>query len=149
MRSASCFVFILLAALSSAQSSAPAEKFSITLQRVGCLGLCPDYKVTILGNGSVRYEGRSYVRDKGVRENTIPVAEVKKLIQKLRDEDFFHWKEEIVVCVDYPEVHIRVTLEGKRKHVLEGCQTPGQVLQLADEIDRVSGAKNWGENVHP
>ena len=107
------------------------------------------YKVTIRGNGSVRYEGRLFVREKGVREKTIPISEVKKLIQKLRDDDFLHWKEETEVCVDYPQVRISAVLDAKRKRLLEGCQTPGKILQLADEIDGISGAKNWGENVRP
>jgi hypothetical protein len=148
MRVVSYLALILVLGTSpSAHAESPAEKFSITLQRIGCLGFCPDYKVTIFGNGSVRYEGRMYVREKGVRENTIPVSTVQRLIRKLRDEDVFNWKEETVVCVDYPEVHIRIMLDGKSKHVLEGCKTPGKVLKLADEIDRISGTSIWRENL--
>jgi hypothetical protein len=84
---------------------------------------------------------------KGVRQTTVPVADVKGLIQKLRNENFLHWKERTVVCVDYPEVHITATLDGRWKHVLEGCQTPGKILELADELDRISGAKSWGKSV--
>jgi hypothetical protein len=147
MRHVFCIGFIVLSSLSVAQSPHRSDDFSITLERIGCLGICPDYKVTILGSGAVRYEGRFYVRVKGVRQTTVPVADVKGLIQKLRDENFFHWKERTVVCVDYPEVLITATLNGRRKHVLEGCRTPGKILELANEIDRISGAKSWGESV--
>jgi hypothetical protein len=139
--------FILLTLQLATQTSAPAEDFSITLERVGCVGSCPDYKVTILGNGSVRYEGRAYVRIEGIRKNTIPVSVVQKLVQKLRDEDFFHWEEKTEVCLDFPEVSITATLNGQRKHVLEGCNSPGNVLRLAGEIDRTSGVKRWVGNV--
>ena len=132
---------------SPAQTSAIADDFSLTLERVGCLGSCPDYRVTILGNGSLEYEGRAYVRVEGIRKSTISESAVQKLIQRLRNENFFHWKEKKQVCLDFPEVHITATLRGQRKHVLEGCNSPGQVLQLADEIDRVSGDKRWVGNV--
>lgn len=97
--------------------------FSITLERVGCLGSCPDYTVTILGNGSVQYEGRFYVTVEAVRQRTIPLTDVHKLIRKLGDEDFFHWEEKDQVCLDFPEVHITATLNGQRKQVLEGCNS--------------------------
>lgn len=138
-----CLGLVLaLVARSRAQSAPPAD-FSITLEREPCLGSCPDYKVTILGDGSARYEGRGYVRVKGLRKTRIQMSEVQKLIQKLRDEDFVHWEERQIVCVDYPVVSITAALDGQSKHVLEGCNAPGKVLKLADEIDRISGAKGW------
>lgn len=79
----------------------------------------------------------------GVREQTIPQADVHKLIRKLGDEHFFHWEEKKQVCVDFPEVLITATLNGQRKQVLEGCNSPGNVLNLANEIDRIFGATRW------
>ncbi|MGA3052803.1 MAG: DUF6438 domain-containing protein [Candidatus Korobacteraceae bacterium] len=134
---------ILVALLSAAQTGPVADDFSVTLERVGCLGSCPDYKVTILANGSVEYEGRAYVRIEGTRRSTIPASTVQTLVKKLRDEDFSHWEEKKQVCLDFPEVHITVMMNGRRKHVLEGCNSPGKVLALADEIDKISGTKHW------
>jgi Domain of unknown function (DUF6438) len=143
MRFAFCAVFLLLGLQSVAQTSVTTNDFSITLERVGCLGSCPDYTVTILGDGSVRYEGRAYVHTEGVRKKTIPASAVQKLIEELRNEGFFQWEEKKTVCVDFPEVRITATLKGQHKHVLEGCNSPGQVLSLADEIDRISGTRAW------
>jgi len=141
--SALVFSFFLSAPLSEAQTSFAADDFSIILERNGCLGSCPDYKVTIFGNGSVQYVGRAYVRIRSIRRKTVPVPDVQKLVQRLQDEDFFHWEEKKQVCLDFPEVDITVTLKGQQKLVLEGCSTPGKVLALADEIDRISGARHW------
>jgi len=143
IRLATCVTFISLSLTSLAQSSAPANDFAITLERRSCLGNCPDYEVTILANGSVRYEGRWYVRVKGIRQTVIPVSTVQELAQEVRDKNFFQWQEKKFICIDYPEVHITAISEGRRKHVLEGCNTPGKVLKLADEIDRISGAYAW------
>jgi hypothetical protein len=147
MRPVPLIAFILLSLLSGAQSSAPADNFSITLERGPCEGFCPWYSVTILGNGAVRYEGQWYVRIKGVRKDTIPQSGVQKLVRKLRDEDFLHWTEKTDLCVDYPEVKITATLNGQHKQVLEGCKAPGKVLELADEIDRISRSHRWTEKV--
>jgi Domain of unknown function (DUF6438) len=142
MRVAFYSVFLLLSLRSVAQT-VTANDLSITLRRVGCLGSCPDYSITILGDGSVRYEGRAYVRTEGVRKKTIPASAVEILTKELTNNGFFQWEEKKMVCVDFPEVHITATFNGQHKHVLEGCNSPGQVLSLAEEIDRVSGAKVW------
>jgi hypothetical protein len=39
-------------------------------------------------------------------------SEIQKLVQKLRDEDFFDWEEKKQVCVDFPEVNITAIFEG-------------------------------------
>jgi hypothetical protein len=143
MRLAFVTVLTLLALRSVGQTSVPADDFSITLERIGCLGNCPDYKIQVLGNGSVRYEGRHYVRIQGVRTATIPKSSVQKLFRRVREEHFFEWEEKKQVCVDYPEVNITATLNGQRKHVVEGCNSQGEILRLAAEIDRISGATRW------
>ncbi len=133
----------MLAAPICAQDRTASDAFSIMLKRIGCEGFCPAYEVTILGNGRVRYRGDAYVHVEGVRERTIPVVDVQKLMKRLQDEHFFTWDQKDVLCVDYPEVHITVSLGAKHKHVFEGCNSPGKVLDLANEIDRVAGTNRW------
>ncbi len=143
MRVALCVAVILLTLPSSSQSSVPADDFSLTLERIGCLGSCPDYKVTIQSNGTLQYEGRHYVHVKGVREKKVPLTVVHRLVQKLQEEDFFHWEQIGGVCLDTPETHITATLNGVRKDVVEGCGAPGKVLKLANEIEKITGVKRW------
>ena len=83
------------------------------------------------------------MRVQGVRERTIATRNVQKLAKRLQDEDFFQWHETDMVCIDFPEVHITASLGGRRKHVIEGCNTPGKVLALAKEIDKISGTRHW------
>jgi hypothetical protein len=42
---------LVLTTISSSQTSALPRDFSITLERIGCLGACPGYKVTIPAGG--------------------------------------------------------------------------------------------------
>jgi hypothetical protein len=136
-------LLLLLSMQAVARTDASADDFSIILERTGCLGSCPDYTVTIHGDGTVLYEGRYDVRFVGTRKTTIPPSAVQKLIQRLREKDFFSWEEKDYVCLDFSQVGISVILNGRSKRVIEGCEQPGKVLNLADEIDRISGAKRW------
>src|ERR1035438_185724 len=143
-----CTALTLALAVSAsfcAQDTATLADFSITLKRLGCLGSCPDYEVTIWGSGRVRYQGHAYVAVKGVRERIIPVPNVQKLVQRLQVDHFFQWDETDVVCLDFPEVHITATVGARRKHVLEGCNKPGKILALAKEIERISGTERWAK----
>jgi hypothetical protein len=142
MRFASLAVFILFSLPSGAQS-ATASDFSITLERIGCVGSCPDYKVTIQSDGSLQYEGRAYVHVEGIRNKKLPSAAVQKLARTLEEEGFFNWEEKETVCVDFPETHITGTLNGARRHVVEGCNTPGKILKLANEIEKIAGVRRW------
>jgi hypothetical protein len=136
---------LVVTAALCAQDLATLADFSITLRRLGCLGSCPDYEVTIWGNGRVRYQGHAYVRVKGVRERTIPLPNVQKLVRRLQDEHFFQWDETDLVCLDFPEVHITASAGAQRKHVLEGCNKPGKILAIAHEIDRISETARWAK----
>src|SRR5438132_9331519 len=102
-----CIVLTLaLCAPFSARDTDVLADFSIRLTRVGCLGSCRDYQVTIWGTGKVRYEGHAYVRVEGTRERTIPIPRVQNLVRRLQHEHFFQWDETDLVCLDFPEVHI-------------------------------------------
>jgi len=141
---------IALVVISVAQSRSVPSDFSLTLERTACLGTCPEYKVTILADGSVQYEGQWYVHAKGVRKKTIPPSDVEKLVQRLRSEDFFVWEEKKTTCLDLPEVHITVTLDGRHRHVLEGCNEAGKVFALANAVDKTAGTKQWvGQESRP
>ena len=83
-------LFIFDSSDSAGQSEHRTHDFSITLERTACLGECPDYKITIRGDGSGVFEGHEYVRVKGVRDFSLPPTEVDGLIRRLRDEDFLH-----------------------------------------------------------
>jgi hypothetical protein len=134
---------IAMAVLSAAQTGRVPKDFSVTLERTGCVGSCPGYKVTILADGSVHYDGLYYVQAEGVRSKTIPTAKVEKVAQVLRDDHFFDWEGKQSVCLDFPVVYITALMNGNEKHVLEGCNQAGDVLTLARTIDKVAGTERW------
>jgi Domain of unknown function (DUF6438) len=54
----------------------------ITLERTTCFGTCPSYKLSILRDGTVNYEGREYVRVKGTAHSKIDSTAVNALIRE-------------------------------------------------------------------
>src|SRR5262245_11228646 len=52
----------------------------IVLERDVCFGTCPAYKLTITANGAVEFEGRHFVKKKGIERATISREAVKQLI---------------------------------------------------------------------
>ena len=85
------------------------SKVKISLQRSACYGSCPDYKVTIFGDGRVLFTTdtspanaeasvhRAYARSVGVllpgtHEDKIAPDAVAALFEKFRAANFFHFK---------------------------------------------------------
>ena len=134
---------VLTTAHSGAQQPIADDNFSVTVERIGCLGPCPDYEVKIFADGRVRYKGRLYVKVEGVRERKISQTDIKKLRRRLQEVRFFDWKETDEVCVDLPVVHITAVAGKQRKHVFEGCDSTARIPVLADEIEMIVGSKRW------
>jgi len=50
----------------------------ITLERTRCLGTCPVYKLTISGDGTVVYEGKDFVKVKGMKKSRVSPLKIRE-----------------------------------------------------------------------
>jgi hypothetical protein len=141
------FCVLALAACATA-STQPTGNVSIALTRGVCFGFCPDYTVTITGDGQVQYEGRRFVNVVGRRTATIPREAVARLVRRF-DEIGFHrlrdaYRAEVT---DLPTYSVSITREGRTKTVVDYGGTsagmPQSVRELQNEIDRVAGTAQW------
>jgi hypothetical protein len=95
------------------------EKVRIVLRRSGCYGSCPDYSVAIRGDGSVLYEGVSYVDVEGKHSYHLSPADVAKLVDSPRAIDFWSLRSSYRTGVtDNPSYLVSVQM-GEREHHLE------------------------------
>ena len=134
-------------------AQAPAEtpdmsNVEITLRRGVCYGYCPDYTVTIGGDGQVRYEGRAFVNVRGERTATIPREDVAGLLRRFDEIDFENLQDSYRGQVtDLPTYTVTLTRDGRTKRVVDYAGTqagmPRSVRDLQDEIDRVAGTAQW------
>jgi len=138
-------VFTACAPVDAPAQPAPVE---ITLSRGVCFGFCPDYTVTITGDGHVRYDGRRFVNALGQRTAEIPAADVERLLARFDAVRFESLRDAYRANVtDLPTFTIRLTRNGRTKTVVDYGGTsagmPEAVRDLQDEIDRMAGTAQW------
>src|SRR5215813_8664634 len=128
----------------------------IVLGRDICFGFCPAYKLTISANGSVEFEGRHYVKKKGIFKSIIYREQLKHLVSEIEKAMYFTLRDRYVIkddgcytdVVDTPSVKTSITIAGKTKSVehQHGCKGPlgiDQLTALEDKIDEVVNSSRW------
>jgi hypothetical protein len=145
--------FGAVALTACAPVEAPAEpptmsNVEIRLTRGVCYGFCPDYTVTINGEGQVRYEGRRFVNAVGERTATIPREDVARLLARFDEIGFNNLRDAYRAEVsDLPTYTVALTRNGQTKTVVDyggpGVGMPESVRALQTEIDRVAGTAQW------
>jgi ankyrin repeat protein len=120
----------------------------IGLSRSGCLGTCPSYSVEIAGDGSVTYDGRSFVTFTGHHRGFTPPRNVIDLVRQFEKADFYSLADKYTTSVtDNPTYTLNISIDGMRKQVVDyvGLQSgmPLAVSKLEDEVDRISGSERW------
>jgi len=111
----------------------------ITMKRTGCYGTCPAYHVEIHGDGTVMYTGLSYVAVPGEKNYTIPVSDVRKLLEKFQKTYFFSLNDSYVgTRTDYPSTTVTITINGKTKSVYDYIAGPKSLKDLQNYIDEIA-----------
>lgn len=102
------------------------------------------YKLTLEGDGSVMFEGKSRVRAIGPHKYRIKPTAVRELADKFAAIGYFDLDKSLGSCEDAAIVVTSVTIAGRRNEVLDwGCGTNPELNKLEDEIDRVANSKVW------
>lgn len=143
------FAALALAACATAPApNAPTAADSLTLERSVCFGFCPDYTVTIRGDGAVSYQGRRFVRVEGAQTAQADPAETARLFARADEAGLFALQNEYRAHItDIPEFRVTYTRGGRSKTIVDYggpmAGMPESVRELEDEIDRVAGADRW------
>ncbi len=136
-------------------SDEPLSTVTVTLDRGPCFGACPDYSVTIEGDGTVTYEGRNFVPTQGTVTTSVTVEEVRQLVAAFDDADFFTLDDDFTVnATDLPTVITTLSIGGRTKSVRHygvGCDVDDVTLDTAPEelcrlemlIDEIAGTAQW------
>jgi hypothetical protein len=125
---------------------------TIRLSRVGGQGLSPAYSITISGDGSVTYLGKSMVGIRGLQKTSIRPDEVRKLAGRLDRIGFWGLDSRVFLsCAHGSVATILVSVDGRDKIVV-GSSCWGldreagplkDVLRMAQDIDRTVGSDRW------
>ena len=126
-------------------AAAPAQAAPvITLERTACFGTCPVYKVTLLEDGTVSYEGWEHVRVPGTHTWKIDPAAVLALARDMEKAGFFEMKDAYTLPVtDMPTTYVTLTSGGRSKRIKDYFAAPPALTAIEARIDEVSGAKGY------
>jgi ankyrin repeat protein len=124
------------------------DSIIIKLTRTGCFGSCPSYEVEVHGDGTVRYEGRSYVAILGEHHCSVPEENVRELAKLFRATDYYSLRDEYVAgMTDNPTYISSIQIDGKSKTVKDyvGAMIgmPLEVSDLESSIDRLTEVQRW------
>lgn len=121
---------------------------SVGLKRTTCFGSCPDYQVTVSGDGLIHFSGGMYVLIPGDHVAHISREAARQLVLDFRKADFLsalgtyrgNW-------TDNPTQTVTLTIAGKTKTVVDYVGTdaglPLAIRNLEAEIDEVAGTARW------
>jgi ankyrin repeat protein len=120
----------------------------ITLERTQCYGDCPAYSVEIDTDGTVHYDGLSYVAIPGHHTAKIPQAAIRALYDAFQKADFFWLFDDYAANItDNPSYTISISFDGDAKiiHDYVGLTVgmPKEVTDLEHMIDETADVKKW------
>jgi Domain of unknown function (DUF6438) len=126
----------------------------ITLERTACFGGCPVYRIWVLADGKVGYEGRSQVRRVGTATGEVPVERLQALFLELERAGYFSFANRYTsaepTCgryvADSPTAITSVRYEGRAKRIEHdyGCgSAPGALVVLEQRIDEALNSARW------
>lgn len=141
-----------LVVLSVAQST-PTPTPVITLDRSVCFGSCPVYKVEIYEDGKVVYEGKEFVKKKGIAHSQITKQELEHLVEQFTKINYFDLKSEPDCpqsSTDHPSASTSLKWHGRQNvvihyHGCSGSEVLKQLTELEDKIDTAVNSKQWIE----
>lgn len=118
----------------------------ITLERTVCFGRCPDYDLTIYGNGTVVYEGHNFVAVTGKQTSLIPQGKVQALVDYFHESGFFSMDDVYgSVGGDAPAATTSFKTDGAFKKVVNygSPDAPQRLYDLEARIDMIANSEKW------
>tara|TARA_Y100000385_G_scaffold256147_1_gene282320 strand:+ start:639 stop:1100 length:462 start_codon:yes stop_codon:yes gene_type:complete len=143
-----CILLFLAACVGSKKQTSvlvyePEAIDMVLLQRTGCFGTCPIYKVAIFGNGIVAYEGTAYTDYEGKYTGQIDLDDAKKLFNTLHSLDWENYPAEYPIDnQDFPQFLINYKTTEIDKQVKGNTGAADDLISLSLEIDRIISTLN-------
>jgi hypothetical protein len=123
------------------QPAATAATPVIELERHGCRGFCPQYKLRFMSNGSVAYEGIRNMEKMGAATIQLSNAELAKLLNEVQKVNLWQYPERIQSTVaDAPSSTMQVFKEGKSHSVTGSIDRPKPILELEKMLQSLAEA---------
>ncbi|NII11955.1 hypothetical protein HBF24_14885 [Oleiagrimonas sp. C23AA] len=147
-----------MGAASAATPPTRSPDMVLRIERGPCFGACPEYSVTVLGDGSVTFIGHRHVASMGVHKRQMAPADYARLVKAVDGMDIYALDENYAVkATDQPTSYITVIgpKGAKRiRHYGAGCGPEGGAAPGPDNappalcrferlLESLSGVSDW------
>jgi hypothetical protein len=139
-----CAAIVLAAVAATGAAAQEGERVQITLERTPCFGRCPDYVVTLDGDGTVHYTGRQFVRVRGAQTWKIDAAAVYTLAREMERAGFFGWNDAYTgMITDLPTTFTTLTIGSRTKKIKDYYGAPPALKEIEARIEKESGVRGY------
>jgi hypothetical protein len=117
----------------------------VELERTGCFGSCPAYKVRIYADGRIHWQGDRDVFTMGVATASIAPAKAQELLEKYRANNFWSLCDRYSAMVtDGPTFYTTVRIGEPAKRVSNYSNVaPAWLEKLEKEVDVLGNTYEW------
>lgn len=121
---------------------------NVRLSRSACYGTCPVYTLTVVADGTVKFNGKEFTETIGRAQGRVDEEQLKALLQEFKVANFFDLDDEYTSgsCkTDHPTVSTTLTINGADKTIEhdKGCDAPDELSALERRIDDIVGSDRW------
>jgi hypothetical protein len=125
----------------------PDSRVAITLERTGCYGKCPSYRVTVSTDGIV-FDGGGFVVASGKHKAKVAADEVRNFAKKFVAADFYSMDAKYRAGVtDNPTFMLSIEIDGHKKEVVDYVGSwvgmPAVISELEEEVDAFARTGRW------
>ena len=121
--------------LDKGMAVAPAGELA-SIKRTACYGKCPIYRLTILDNGQVIYEGKQFVEKIGTYSGLLTGEDVANVLKMSEETNYFELEDAYDVPIaDFPTCVTSVTKDGKTKRVMNKQGAPASLKKFETYLD--------------
>ena len=141
-------LILMVFAVSSVSAQGAESNPAITLERTGCHGTCPIYRVAVLEDGTVIYDGENFVSVTGKQTSEIAPETVAAMLELFKDAGYFDWNEayDTQTVTDLPTVITSVTSAGVTHRIerYAGDNSSAACLPFLEQwIDEMTNSALW------
>lgn len=108
------------------------------IERTSCFGRCPTYEISVFNSGYVLYHGKRNVKLIGFYQAFIGEEQLKLILQKAQEADFFNLDEKYDGnMTDVPSTITVLQQNDNVKLVVDRVRGPEQLKQFQREMDEL------------
>ena len=122
----------------SLESTANKATLFLSMERTPCLGKCPNYKITIMNNGKVTYEGFDFTEKIGFYKKQLSAKQLSKIKKQIESIGLFEMENKYNGKVtDIPAVSLFVIYKGNKKKIFDRYGGPKDLRDFEKLIDTI------------